>query len=168
MDAAIKPSDVKFYFDITRFEGIRSKFTSEEGFARTFLLLGHCSNGETDQKNRFNGRAGRIEFTAPDSKHSSEDVAKRGVQNHCGHIFIRKDVQPKRYDFEDGSVSDPPMDITIMVDHEVLDRLFETAQSAIDAGRVLSFKLTLALALPAKIFIVADDLDVSLVPRHGI
>jgi len=161
MDAAIKTSEVKFYFDVIQLEGLRSKFTNEEGFTRTFLLFGHCSNGETDQKNRFNGREARIEFTAPDSKDSSEDVAKHGVQDSCGHILIRKDVLPKRYDLQEGPIFDPPIDITIRVDHEVLDRLFETAQCAMDASRVLSFKLALALALPAKIFIVPDDLDVS-------
>jgi hypothetical protein len=55
--------------------------------------------------------------------------------------------------------------ITITVDHEVLDRLFETARSAIEANRALSFQLTMAsTALPAKHdlwFLLLDDLDVS-------
>jgi hypothetical protein len=54
--------------------------------------------------------------------------------------------------------------IIIMVDHEVLDRLFETARSAIGAKRALSFTMTMAsTALPAntKGWLLLDDLDVS-------
>ncbi|MCP1768649.1 hypothetical protein [Bradyrhizobium japonicum] len=104
-------------------------------------------------------------FAAPTSKRMAEFGAKHGVQDPCGHILIRKDVQPKRYELQEyGPAFDPPIEIAVMVDHDVLDRLFETARSTIEANRVLGLSLTVAsTALPIKSlgFIILDDLDVS-------
>src|SRR5258706_7778470 len=101
MDAAMKPTELTFYFDVSEFAPIGSHSSRAEGFARSFSLSGHCSNGDTDGRDRFNGRKARIAFAAPTSKQTAEFGAKHGVQDPCGHILIRKDVQPKRYDLQE-------------------------------------------------------------------
>jgi hypothetical protein len=160
MDAVIKPVEARFYFRVGELWTVRSRFKAG-GFERSFTLLGRCFNGETDTRNRFNGKGARIDFQAPVLKDASLG-AKPVVEDPCGSILIRKDVQPKPYDCGFGPEFDPPIIIQIGVGHEVLDRLFETASRAIEDNRVLSFTLTMTSATPpAKRWISPDDLDVS-------
>jgi hypothetical protein len=162
MDAAIEPTKLTFRFEVSVLWPIQSGFSSSDGFARSFSLSGTCVDRDNiDRKNRFNGRKARIHFHARASRDTESD-AKHGVQDPCGYMLIRKDVESKYYS--------EPMVIDIMVDHEVLDRPRSAieAMSKLDLDPVeqgLSFTLTIASTELSSEdgfdFILPDDLDVS-------
>lgn len=161
--------DVTFYFGMNEAVPVRANLSKEVGFQRSFALLGYCQCGETDSRNRFGNRKVRATFVAPQFAKLREFGLEHGVDDACGYILIRKDVEPKHY--EDHDASDPPIDVVIHVTDDNLDRIWEVARGSIGAKHLLSLSLTMASnALPARElrFMLPDDLDISDDHRYPI
>jgi hypothetical protein len=162
----------RFFFGVNEIAAIASGYDRKNGLRRSFCVTGYCDNGEADSKRRFQWKQARILFVSPINGRLTAIEHDLGVTGIVGEMLIRKNIEPKIYDEECyGTLYDPPIEATIIVDDDTLDRLWETSKGTIETRKVLSFNTTLASPLfPKRAFgtLLADDFDITEDRRYGI
>ena len=127
--------EMTFYFELTSMRPISATYTSDEGFSRSFMLLGTTAR---DSGGPYRDKPVRVILAAPASERLASFAAEHGVERPCGSVLIRKGVDPRHHD---EGPPDPAIQIAIAVDHDTLDRLYGTARGTIEGRKVLGLNL---------------------------